>query len=988
MACICVPCEYKDKNFDNDFINKYLLYTIKLTNSLKLKEWTIEPSEYIDDKIRNEKLNGLKEYFSNFNSSKQYNYFLEIKTLNKIPIINIAKNNKDKSEERFIHLLHIGDKTKSIFLGIFLKAVEDILNEQYELKNKWDIICVTGDIEFIGKNIILNPVKDIDKKFNGEFIETAKKNCDKFFLFLYISKNESEAKSILSVINKITKDNNIINIEVKYFISDTAIYKVVNDIFNLKYIDSLPIKLLDNIQIKLIDYLEIQKKRAFDPIFIYFGYIVTEEFSNIILDMMYDENYRAYFIYGEEHTGKSSTALAIIYNLLMWKIIYGAFWININCKEILIEERLIKNYIKEKIDEQSKFSKNFSKIFEISKDYLFVIDIKDKEGVLNEAKMKYILNAIGNIFEEYSSNMPYLIITSSFKINWEETIGKYTLQKRKVPEIKIEHVAEFIRMYSKAKTDYWEIINTAEESAFNNLIKVLIQKCDNYPKPNIIIETLNDLNNIGIKELIEIEKKKLSEKENIDLKKVPNIISLKEALTYFDNNIKKLINYLVVINSNTINDLSEKTNDEIDQLIEIFIKSPLTCRFLIENNKIIGYWHFFCLKEDEFVRVKMGLIEERKINIQKVEPLSGTGGDYMAYFSMISIIDEYKMINNNFDKLLFSLMETIEEFAKNGIFLIEWFSNSYTDFEKKLWENFELEPIQYYSKCISYYSGYKRIFNSKFMKELLYNKGIYQYQYIMPIIKNMKELYKNKYPPKRLFRSLGKTQAIIFTFDSLIIKYPIGNTSWESIWSKYNLKDYQKMYDRHLINNYEPKKWYKHAELKFIKHKIDKEKLSSIAEKIILIDGIKETFRELNNRNIKIYIISWTISDIIHKVFKFIPRDIIINDIEATEIKYSNGLVTNIIGTKYYFEGKNRYISKLSKKLKISPVDTLFIGNSINDEGVHETGAETLCINPSKGMDITKVDPFGRKVWKNTIHECDDLREIFKFVKPAKEITR
>ena len=124
--------------------------------------------------------------------------------------------------------------------------------------------------------------------------------------------------------------------------------------------------------------------------------------------------------------------------------------------------------------------------------------------------------------------------------------------------------------------------------------------------------------------------------------------------------------------------------------------------------------------------------------------------------------------------------------------------------------------------------------------------------------------------------------------------------------------------------------------------------------------------------------------DIIQEVLKNIYHRA--DGVKANNFKFSaDGLLTEIIGTDYDFDGKARFIKEIALNLRISTKDVLFIGNSINDLWAHESGADTLCINPSQ-THATETDQFGHRVWKNTIQECDDLREIFSYVMPVSKI--
>lgn len=57
-----------------------------------------------------------------------------------------------------------------------------------------------------------------------------------------------------------------------------------------------------------------------------------------------------------------------------------------------------------------------------------------------------------------------------------------------------------------------------------------------------------------------------------------------------------------------------------------------------------------------------------------------------------------------------------------------------------------------------------------------------------------------------------------------------------------------------------------------------------------------------------------------------------VDNIRANQLMFNEaGFLTQIIGTKYDFEGKADYIVQIANELKISTKDILFVGNSRND---------------------------------------------------------
>ncbi len=221
----------------------------------------------------------------------------------------------------------------------------------------------------------------------------------------------------------------------------------------------------------------------------------------------------------------------------------------------------------------------------------------------------------------------------------------------------------------------------------------------------------------------------------------------------------------------------------------------------------------------------------------------------------------------------------------------------------------------------------------------------------------------------------GKTQVVVFDFDGTLTSGKTNKTTWESIWMNlgYSLnlcQDLHMQYDRGEITHSE---WCKITEKKFRERNLHRDVVDELASKIKLMKGTRATFHELQKQDIRIYIVSGSIHSIIRRVLGNLNQ--YIEGIKANQFRYNqSGFLTEIVGTKYDFEGKAEYITKIALELNISVNDILFIGNSLNDRFAYISGARTLCINPKL------TDATNRDVWHDCIQTCDSLTEIFKYL--------
>lgn len=229
--------------------------------------------------------------------------------------------------------------------------------------------------------------------------------------------------------------------------------------------------------------------------------------------------------------------------------------------------------------------------------------------------------------------------------------------------------------------------------------------------------------------------------------------------------------------------------------------------------------------------------------------------------------------------------------------------------------------------------------------------------------------------PSKSYLATGNIQVIVFDFDGTLTASKTTKTTWEAIWTElgYNVEECRNLHRDYDLKKITHEQWCKQTEKKFVSKNLHRDLLCNLSRNIKLINGCAETFDELFSRNIKIHIVSGSILSIIQEVLKDLYWHI--DSVKANDFKFSHdGFLTNIIGTKYDFEGKADYISEIAEGLKISTSDILFIGNSYNDKYAHISGAKTLCINPQN------TDPSDNIVWHNCIYECTDLTQILSYI--------
>jgi HAD superfamily phosphoserine phosphatase-like hydrolase len=226
-----------------------------------------------------------------------------------------------------------------------------------------------------------------------------------------------------------------------------------------------------------------------------------------------------------------------------------------------------------------------------------------------------------------------------------------------------------------------------------------------------------------------------------------------------------------------------------------------------------------------------------------------------------------------------------------------------------------------------------------------------------------------------LRKNVFNTKAVVFDFDGTLTKNSDDKTTWERMWKLlgYNLNECAKYHKEFSDKRITHEKWCMLTLEKFKERGFTSSNLQEIASGIELIDGVEEVVNVLLGNKIKIYILSGSVKQIIENVLGDISLKF--DEIRANELHFDhNGLIKNIIGTHYDFEGKAEFIKRIIRSNKFMPLEVLFVGNSCNDIWASQSGASTLCVNPHF------ADPHNTEHWTYALREMKNLKDIFDYI--------
>jgi len=216
-------------------------------------------------------------------------------------------------------------------------------------------------------------------------------------------------------------------------------------------------------------------------------------------------------------------------------------------------------------------------------------------------------------------------------------------------------------------------------------------------------------------------------------------------------------------------------------------------------------------------------------------------------------------------------------------------------------------------------------------------------------------------------------KAIIFDFEGTLTKSDNDHTTWERLWAQLGYDDNEcgKLEHRYFKHEIDHEQWCQLTLEKFKEKGLTRDAVRSLGRSIQLIDGFAATIERIHQSQIPMYIVSGSIWDVVISALgefkKYFAR------VEANNFAYTDeGVIENIVGTKYDFEGKAEFVKRRARDLNIRTSQILFVGNSNNDEQVKTSGAKTLLVNPHRTG--------ASKQWDYYISHMKSLAEILPII--------
>ena len=237
--------------------------------------------------------------------------------------------------------------------------------------------------------------------------------------------------------------------------------------------------------------------------------------------------------------------------------------------------------------------------------------------------------------------------------------------------------------------------------------------------------------------------------------------------------------------------------------------------------------------------------------------------------------------------------------------------------------------------------------------------------------------YQTRYrSANRHFDFAPDTKAVVFDFGGTLSRSTDPHSTWERMWLSvgYTVNDAGQLLRLFASRRISHQEWCDRTCERLRERGFSKQHLMSIMSGIAPVDGLQTTMEALHGSKVSLYVVSGSVKEIIVNVLG--RAFTLLTEVKANEISFDeNGIINEIRGHPFDFEGKATFLKRVIDELRCDPLEVLFVGNSLNDTWASQSGARTLCVNPSN------VDFTNTAVWNDCIQDMRDLNEILPFAK-------
>ena len=220
------------------------------------------------------------------------------------------------------------------------------------------------------------------------------------------------------------------------------------------------------------------------------------------------------------------------------------------------------------------------------------------------------------------------------------------------------------------------------------------------------------------------------------------------------------------------------------------------------------------------------------------------------------------------------------------------------------------------------------------------------------------------------------TRVLVLDFEgTMTLRSEDDLTTWEKIWVLlgYQVSDCSGLARRFFNGEIDHREWCELTREHFVARDMRESHLDEVAQKVALVPGVRETLSQLRSAGVSMFVVSGSIRLLIRKVLGDIYE--YFDEVHANDFIFTgSGALQTIRGTAYDFQGKGEFIKSVIARQDVSPLEVLFVGNSLNDVWASNAGARTLCVNPHF------TNPNDARDWTYCVRQMKHFGEILPFI--------
>ncbi|MDR2600405.1 MAG: hypothetical protein LBC73_09030, partial [Oscillospiraceae bacterium] len=96
-------------------------------------------------------------------------------------------------------------------------------------------------------------------------------------------------------------------------------------------------------------------------------------------------------------------------------------------------------------------------------------------------------------------------------------------------------------------------------------------------------------------------------------------LSGQQVVDKHELSVEQVLERCIEIDYETMENLTEDSEGCLNQWVEIFYAFPETWYMLMNDDEIVGYWHFVCLNDENFEKSKTGELLDGDVTIDTIE---------------------------------------------------------------------------------------------------------------------------------------------------------------------------------------------------------------------------------------------------------------------------------------------------------------------------------------------------------------------------------